>query len=325
MNDAVENQLLQALGLGPFEKLFEASSLPPYRNSCRKGVEHLMSHGQFESWWSLLLSHPHSASEVDFNRPAPWAKVETRAEDETFLRAFGPWKKGPFQLGSLFLDAEWRSDLKWARVMNLNLDWTGRSVLDVGTGNGYFLFRALGSGATSVLGLEPSPHYVAQFLALRHFFPGSSLGMIPVTAEQFPLNCRAFDLVSSMGVLYHRRNPLEHIEQLMSFVRPGGKLLLETIVVQGPPGWSLCPPGRYANMRNVWFLPTLETLLLWMRRLGLTELFHDEPIATTPEEQRSTPWSGPVSLRDALHPKDPSRTLEDHPAPQRVIVTATVR
>jgi tRNA (mo5U34)-methyltransferase len=110
----------------------------------------------------------------------------------------------------------------------------------------------------------------------------------------------------------------------MSFAKSGGELVLETIVVDGSLGHSLVPEGRYAGMKNVWFLPTLPTLVSWLKRLELTDIRTSRPVRTTSAEQRTTKWSSRKSLAHALDPNDPSRTIEGHPAPQRAIVVAKV-
>jgi tRNA (mo5U34)-methyltransferase len=295
-----------------------------WESACQLGCQQLLAHGRFALWWQSLEALPPLETKLDLDCAAPRADLELEADYSELLRSFGPWKKGPFQIGELKLDAEWRSDLKWQRLTDHLGSVRGAKMLDVGTGNGYFLLRARGSGADSVLGLEPSAHYASQFLALQRFFPVTNMGLLPVTSEQFVTDCRAFDLVLSMGVLYHRRAPLDHISQLISFAKPGGRLVVETIVLGGQGAMCLCPQGRYANMRNVWFLPTVDTLVSWMKRLGLKDIECDQPIATTPVEQRSTSWSGPISLIDALDPSDHMRTVEGHPAPLRVIASAKV-
>jgi tRNA (mo5U34)-methyltransferase len=245
------------------------------------------------------------------------------------LGALGPWKKGPFHIQGIHLDSEWRGDLKWDRVRAIASPLLNHKVLDVGTGNGYFLYRAVGDGAELALGLEPSALFCAQFLALQRFFDCKQAALLPATCEAFararsPKPWRTFDTVLSMGVLYHRRSPLDHLAELMSFAKSGGELVLETIVVDGPLGHSLVPEGRYAGMKNVWFLPTLPTLVSWLTRLELTDIRTSRPVRTTSAEQRTTKWSSRKSLAHALDPNDPSRTIEGHPAPQRAIVVAKV-
>ena len=75
-------------------------------------------------------------------------------------------------------------------------------------------------------------------------------------------------------------------------------------------------------MRNVWHLPTIAELSTWLRRTGYGEVVVVDEAITTIDEQRSTEWMNFESLREALDPEDPTRTVEGWPAPQRVVVTA---
>ncbi len=62
-----------------------------------------------------------------------------------------------------------------------------------------------------------------------------------------------------MGVLYHRRSPVDHLYQLKSTLRPSGELVLETLIIDGDEQTVLLPKDRYARMRsNVWFIPSVE-------------------------------------------------------------------
>ncbi|MBT6769368.1 MAG: DUF1698 domain-containing protein, partial [Opitutales bacterium] len=70
--------------------------------------------------------------------------------------------------------------------------------------------------------------------------------VIPFGIEQLPPSLPVFDTVFSMGVLYHRRSPLDHLIELREMLKPGGELVLETLVVEGEDGHALMPRGRYA-------------------------------------------------------------------------------
>jgi tRNA (mo5U34)-methyltransferase len=137
-----------------------------------------------------------------------------------------------------------------------------------------------------------------------------------------PLDSQAFDTVFSMGVLYHRRSPLDHIAELFSALKPGGELILETLVVEGDVTTVLMPADRYAAMRNVFFLPATEMLELWLRRIGFVDVRTVDVCITTVEEQHSTEWMTFQSLSDFLDPADPSRTIEGYPAPCRATLIA---
>lgn len=318
-------RIAQGFGLEEAQRHFQDTRLGPYLERLSAvGMQGLKQHGRFREWWSTIDAIPSvEERKLELDCPCPRV-VASRAGlsvTEPFRR-LGPWKKGPFSVFGTEIDAEWRCDQKWQRVQDIASPLSGRRVLDVGTGNGYYLLRALGNGAAFVLGLEPSVHNSCQFLALARCFGRLDLALLPLCAEQFAQDCSLFDTVLSMGVLYHRRCPLDHLAALRGFLRPGGELILETMVVAGIEGYSLLPRGRYAGMRNVWFLPTVGTLTSWLHRLGFVNINVGACVPTSAEEQRATPWSGPVSLVDFLDPHDPGRTIEGYPAPVRAILTA---
>jgi len=237
------------------------------------------------------------------------------------LLGLAPWRKGPFHLFGLHLDTEWRSDWKWQRVAP-HLDLSGRRVLDVGCGNGYYLWRMLGAGAREVIGIDPNWLFLCQFLAIQRYLPGLPAWHLPLALEDLPAKLEGFDTVFSMGVLYHRRSPIDHLLALKDCLRAGGELVLETLVVEGDAQQGLVPEDRYAQMRNGWFLPSVPALALWLRRAGFSEVRCVDVSVTSVDEQRSTDWMRFQSLSDFLDPTDPSRTIEGLPAPRRAVMLA---
>jgi tRNA (mo5U34)-methyltransferase len=266
------------------------------------------AHGDFERWQGIVTRL----------RSAP-----NDAERRALLLQLAPWRKGPFDIGGVHIDAEWRSDLKWQRVENAIASLAGRRVLDVGCGNGYYALRMADAGAAAVLGIDPTLLFVMQFLAVTAHLPPRPVAVLPLRLHELPEACHAFDTTFSMGVLYHQRSPLEHLRQLRGTLRRGGQLVLETIFIPGeePRAWT--PPDRYARMKNVWLLPTQAELTTWLKRSGFRDVGVVDTAVTTSEEQRSTEWMSFESLAESLDPEDPSRTVEGWPAPRRVVVTAT--
>ena len=240
----------------------------------------------------------------------------------TALKHLHPWRKGPFELFGVHIDTEWRSDWKWQRVAPHISDLKDRYVLDVGCGSGYHCWRMRGAGAKLVLGIDPSPKFLFQFQALKKYMPDEPVYYLPCKSEDMPANMQSFDTVFSMGVLYHRPSPFEHINELKQALKPGGEMVLETLTVDGGENTVLVPNDRYAQMRNVWFLPSPATLCQWLERIGLEDIRIVDSNVTSIEEQRQTDWMNFHSLKDFLDPNDPSKTIEGLPAPIRTTVVA---
>ncbi|MNF68185.1 tRNA (mo5U34)-methyltransferase [compost metagenome] len=93
-------------------------------------------------------------------------------------------------------------------------------------------------------------------------------------------------------------------------------------MVDGDVNTVLVPEDRYAQMRNVWFLPSVAALELWLRRAGFVDVRCVDVSVTSIEEQRSTEWMKFQSLPEFLDPQDPGRTVEGLPAPMRAVLVA---
>lgn len=286
-------------------------------------------HGDLPRWLAAVDQLPRGdgalvnsrRSEVRISRCASLSDQEAEGLEQG-LRGLMPWRKGPFDFFDTRIDTEWRSDWKWDRVAPALARLEGRRVLDVGCGSGYHLWRMHGAGAGEVIGVDPGLLFLCQFLAVKRYTPDAQVHLLPLRIEDLPRPLERFDTTFSMGVLYHRRSPIDHLLELKDTLRSGGELVLETLVVEGPEGYSLVPEDRYGMMRNVWFLPSCATLLRWLDRAGFRHAEVVDVTATTTDEQRSTDWMRFQSLEDFLDPDDPTRTIEGYPGPVRATLIA---
>jgi len=244
------------------------------------------------------------------------------AQLESALRGLHPWRKGPFDICGIHIDTEWRSDWKWQRLRHHIEPLAGKTVLDVGCGSGYHAWRMKGAGADLVIGIDPTPLFIVQYWALQHFLQNDGVFVVPAACEDLPPNLQAFDTVFSMGVLYHRRAPMDHLLELKQLLQPGGQLVLETLVIEGDENTVLVPGERYGKMGNVWFIPSVPALVRWLEKMRFTDIKVVDVCTTTTEEQRSTDWMTFQSLKDFLDPEDSSKTIDGYPAPMRAIITA---
>ena len=220
--------------------------------------------------------------------------------------------------------------MKWERLLPYITPLKDRSILDVGCGNGYHMWRMLGAGAARVTGIDPCALFTAQFELFRQAMAlGSApcqayakrIALLPLGIEALP-ELEAFDTVFSMGVLYHRRSPVEHLTSLLAQLKAGGELVLETLVVDGDENTILIPKDRYAKMRNVWCIPSVPAMLNLLARAGFVDIKCVDTALTTLEEQHATELMTTESLADFLDPNNPKLTIEGYQAPTRAVFIA---
>lgn len=319
--------MIAALDLDALQQTLAGSPLQDWAADLPAQIDAKLAvgHGDLQRWYAAVQSLPALQAERQELREqllldGPCDEA-TRAQLLGALQGLIPWRKGPFDLFGVHIDTEWRSDWKWSRVAP-HLDLRNKRILDVGCGNGYYLWRMLGAGAGSVVGVDPNWLFLNQFLAVKRYLPDLPAWHLPLALEELPARLEGFDTVFSMGVLYHRRSPIDHLLELKDCLRKGGELVLETLVVEGDAQQVLVPEDRYAMMRNVWFLPSVPALELWLRRAGFVDVQCVDVSVTSVEEQRATEWMRFQSLPDFLDPADHGRTVEGLPAPTRAVLVA---
>ena len=315
-----------------FEQIAE-TDLTPWLDALPERLQTALAetnNGHMPKWLDALGALPAaapSAIQLDGDAVTIGRSNDLTAEEKAALRdtlmAFHPWRKGPWNFFGVEIDTEWRSNLKWERLKTAISPMRDRLVFDIGSGNGYYSYRMAAEGARLALGTDPYLLYALQsFIARRYLPPIHPAWILPFGIESLPPRLPVFDTVFSMGVLYHRRSPLDHLTELRELLRAGGELVLETLVVDGPEGHALLPRGRYAKMRNTWFIPSCLTLERWLERCGFKRIRLADLSRTTPAEQRSTEWMTFDSLETFLDPEDPRKTIEGYPGPQRALFIA---
>lgn len=231
-----------------------------------------------------------------------------------------PWRKGPFRLFGYEINSEWQSNLKWDRIVPALGELHGRKILDVGCGNGYYMFRAAAGNPHSILGIDPSVPFYFSFELMQRFLQLENLQYERLGCEHLHVFDGVFDIALCMGIVYHHRNPINILRDLHKTLRVGGHAIIESQTIDGEGSMALFPEDRYAKARNVYFMPTRDCLINWVRRSGFkdVELVSHEKV--TVDEQRSTELMAYESLADFLDPNDSNLTIEGYPAPYRTVV-----
>ncbi len=311
-----------------FHKIISRTKINHWRNVIPRTLEDF-KHGDLAKWLRVFEHLPDcdpglidlAANRIKIGHSSDLGSITQEELKETLL-TLHPWRKGPYDFFGINIDTEWRSDMKWKRLKNHIHPLTDRMILDVGCGNGYHCMRMAGEKAKLVVGVDPFLLFVLQFLIFKRYLTQYPVFVLPVGIEQLPKNQPFFDTVFSMGVFYHRKSPFEHLQDLRALLKNKGELVLETLIIEGGENEVLVPPGRYAKMRNVWFLPTEKTMLQWLKRAGFKKGRMIDATVTTTREQRRTDWMTFESLENFLNPTDSTKTVENLPAPKRAVFLA---
>jgi len=231
-----------------------------------------------------------------------------------------PWRKGPFQLNTLFIDSEWQSQIKY-NLLEPHFNLKDKVVGDIGCNNGYYLFRMLSQEPKKLIGFDPSATYYSQFQFINHFI-GSDIVYELLGVEHVEFYEYKFDTLFCLGVLYHRSDPVAMLKSLFKGLNKGGELILDTFMIDGEEEICLTPRDRYSKIPNIYFIPTINALKNWCLRAGFESVEVLETMVTESYEQRKTEWIETQSLKDFLDPDDNTKTVEGYPAPKRVYIKA---
>jgi tRNA (mo5U34)-methyltransferase len=238
------------------------------------------------------------------------------------MRDFMPWRKGPFEVFGIGIDAEWRSERKWNRLLPQLPDLQDKIVADIGCNNGYYMFRMVHHKPKLVIGFEPYLQHYFTFKALNGFAGCENLSCELLGVEHAGLFKKSFDIVFLMGILYHRASPIEVLREIRTSIRPGGVLIVESQGIPGKEPWAFFPEQRFAKVPGTYFVPTAACLSNWLSRAGFAEvkIFFSHPMSN--QEQRRTEWMVFESYDDFIDKADPSLTVEGYPAPIRIFARA---
>lgn len=311
--------------LDDYEVVLESEAIRSER-IIRKKTSNNKDMEQFSSKLSQLPeikpSHlDYSLSKVTIGKESD-ITLEEKERLKKLLMDLHPWKKGPWSIFGIEIDAEWRSDLKWERILEQGLNLQGKRVADIGCNNGYFMFRMLNEEPELVIGFEPYIKNYYAFNMFQHYVKSSKLHFELLGVENIDLYPKFFDTIFCMGILYHHTDPIGILRKLYGSLAKGGEIIIDCQGIPGEEATALMPAGKYAGAKGFWWLPTLNCLEVWLKRTQFrdVQVFFKEPLSV--DEQRSSSWADIKSLRSFLDPGDITKTVEGYPAPWRFYVKA---
>ncbi len=231
-----------------------------------------------------------------------------------------PWRKGPFRLFDLELDAEWRSDAKWDRLAAELPDLKSKLVADVGCNNGYYLYRICAAGARHAIGFDPTLKYWLQYQLLAAHAPPLPISFLPLGWQALTDVRDTFDVIFLMGINYHEANPLDLLHTCRSALKPGGLLVCESVTVPSEEDLEIFPAGKYAGIGGVYAIPTPSALKRQLLSAGFQNVTIQHTARMTDAEQRRSEFSPHKSLADFI--TENGTSIEGYPPLHRAALFA---
>ena len=286
------------------------------------------NHGHLVKWQGILDTLPEiNTNHICLTEPAI---IIGKANEinylqkeilESSLLALSPWRKGPFNLFGLEVDSEWRSEKKWERIKGYLPKNKNMRIADLGCSNGYYSYKLLNLEPELVVGLDKTPLYIMQFLATKYYANKTQeLIVLPCSAEEFSQEKIDFDLILSMGILYHSKKPEDHISVLNKLLNKNGFVVLETIISLTKDNINIKKDETFAGMRNIGTIFTKNNLIKLMNTRGFKNIECVNENFTNTSEQRTTKWIQGKSFKDFILPD--GRTIEGFPPVCRAIFIA---
>ena len=286
------------------------------------------NHGNLQQWKNILTKLPDiSTNYLDFSKECiqignpkeiNLSQLEILEKGLLNLR---PWRKGPFNIFGLEIDSEWRSEKKWQRVEDYLPKIKGMRIGDIGCSNGYYSYKLLKLEPELIVGMDKTSLFIIQFLATKFYAKQiQELIILPCSAEEFNPEFIDFDLLLSMGILYHAKNPSNHLASLQRLVKKNGYIILETIISNLKQNINIGKNQTYAGMSNIGTIFTKDNLIKLLNVSGFKNIQVINDSFTNISEQRTTKWMQGKSLSDFILSN--GGTLEGYPPVCRTIFIA---
>ena len=203
--------------------------------------------------------------------------------------------------------------LRWIKLPD---DFRGKTVLDVGTWDGFFAFEAERRGASRVVATDHhvwhSPVWGDAGFRLAHRTFGSGVEPEDIDVlDHSPERLGIFDVVLFLGVLYHMRHPLLALEKMAAITRE--QLIVETHVealgVRRPMA-AFYPGAELSDDDSNWWGPNIPAVEAMLKTAGFSRVDRVFPTSRAGVAMRSAYKIGRAATRKVRHgvPLLPSAT-----------------
>lgn len=160
------------------------------------------------------------------------------------------------------------------------LDFRGRTVLDVGTWNGFYSFAAKRRGAARVLATDyftwTHPKFRGQeTFELARQELGLDIDTLVIDPTEITPEIGTFDIVMFLGVFYHLFDPIDVLQRMRAVT--GQLLIVEThqdLADRTEPGMAFYPGAILNNDPTNWWGPNPALMLHLLRMLGFARILY---------------------------------------------------
>jgi tRNA (mo5U34)-methyltransferase len=156
---------------------------------------------------------------------------------------------------------------------------TGKTALDIGCWDGLYSFECERRGAVRVVASDLWEWAGHGAFDLAREELGSAA--VPLECDVCDLPSRLggerFDLVLFLGVLYHMRHPLLALEAVAACTKPGGKIIVDTLVggdlETRVPLMRFLPSDEIAGDATNWWQPNVAAVCEMLADVGYEEIY----------------------------------------------------
>jgi len=144
------------------------------------------------------------------------------------------------------------------KIMAFPQSLIGKSVLDIGSWDGYYSFEAERRGADNVVAVEFNPSHARGFKVGKRII-GSDVDYFILDAHEVDCIRMNFDVINWMGNYYHLREPIPTLEKIYSKLRSGGLLIIEGhVLIDGSRVRKLPPDESHDHSRYLFSVEEIQ-------------------------------------------------------------------